>query len=334
MTTGLDLVKLQLHVAAGGRLEGDPPQARGHAIEARVNAEDPERGFAPAPGAVAAPEPPDRAGIRVNTGVSEGDAIPAGVRLDDREGHRLGQRTAPRRWPACAGRSRRCGRRARRGDQPAFLLDLLVRPEVVDGTADTGWLDRLAAEGGLLSDRNAGVAIIAAAIDADAVEETFERGRFYASARRGRPKTSHEIRRTMELAPSRRVVPRDRRAVGAAPLPRDRPRGRRRRPGRALRALRVAALGQRARSTGWSPSPTRRTTSSRSMASPTASRTTRAAWSGRRRPPSWLRSSGGRRVGRRRRPGRRPREHEDGDDRRRAVRRGGDRGPRGRQRPG
>ena len=51
-TTGFDLVRAQLHVASGGRLEGEPPVERGHAIEARLNAEDPDRDFAPAPGRI------------------------------------------------------------------------------------------------------------------------------------------------------------------------------------------------------------------------------------------------------------------------------------------
>ena len=55
VTTGVDLVKLQLHIAAGGALietgAGEPP-VHGHAIEARLTAEDPERDFAPAPGRI------------------------------------------------------------------------------------------------------------------------------------------------------------------------------------------------------------------------------------------------------------------------------------------
>src|SRR5262249_21153544 len=58
--TGLDLVKLQLHVAAGGRPGGGPPAPARHAIEARPNAEGPAMGVAPTPGLVPAPDLPAR----------------------------------------------------------------------------------------------------------------------------------------------------------------------------------------------------------------------------------------------------------------------------------
>ena len=198
-TTGIDLVKLQLHIAAGGRLEGDPPAARGHAIEARVNAEDPARGFAPAPGAVELLSLPTGPGIRVDTGVSEGDVIPSDYDSmiakviawgSDRAEAlaRLRGALEEMRVVVRGGATNR-----------AFLVDLLGRPEVVAGTADTTWLDRLDAAGGLMSDRGADVALIAAAINADEVEEALERRAFYASARRGRPKARHEIVRKVEL---------------------------------------------------------------------------------------------------------------------------------------
>ena len=75
-TTGLDLVKLQLHVARGGRLEGEPPASRGHAIEVRLNAEDPEHDFAPAPGPCRPTSGRRRArGSGSTPGVVEGDDI-------------------------------------------------------------------------------------------------------------------------------------------------------------------------------------------------------------------------------------------------------------------
>ena len=77
ITTGFDLVKAQLHVAGGGKLEGDKPVELGHAVEARLNAEDPDRDFAPCPGTIVRLELPAGPGIRVDTGVAEGSQIPA-----------------------------------------------------------------------------------------------------------------------------------------------------------------------------------------------------------------------------------------------------------------
>ena len=77
MTTGIDLVKLQLHIARGGRLPPSAPPVTGYAIEARLNAEDPERDFAPTPGRVSALRLPAGPGIRVDTGVAEGDSVAA-----------------------------------------------------------------------------------------------------------------------------------------------------------------------------------------------------------------------------------------------------------------
>ncbi|MFV0532879.1 MAG: acetyl/propionyl/methylcrotonyl-CoA carboxylase subunit alpha [Cumulibacter sp.] len=72
---GLDLVEEQLRLAAGGRVPTEP-QARGHAIELRVNAEDPLRSFLPHAGQIERLDFPPMPGLRVDSGYLAGDAVP------------------------------------------------------------------------------------------------------------------------------------------------------------------------------------------------------------------------------------------------------------------
>ncbi len=78
MVTGEDLVKLQIRVAQGEKLpfRQDELRQRGHAIECRVYAEDPERGFLPSPGRILALSVPGGPGVRDDSGVYEGYAVP------------------------------------------------------------------------------------------------------------------------------------------------------------------------------------------------------------------------------------------------------------------
>jgi acetyl-CoA carboxylase, biotin carboxylase subunit len=78
MVTSFDLVKEQIRVAAGEPLgfHGDGRRLRGHAIECRINAEDPYRGFQPCPGLITAYHPPGGPGVRVDTHVYAGYTVP------------------------------------------------------------------------------------------------------------------------------------------------------------------------------------------------------------------------------------------------------------------
>jgi acetyl/propionyl-CoA carboxylase alpha subunit/acetyl-CoA carboxylase carboxyltransferase component len=199
ITTGTDLVKLQLHVAGGGKLEGAQPAESGHAVEARLNAEDPDRDFAPSPGRIARLALPAGPGIRVDTGVSEGDTIPA-----DFDSMIAKIIAYGRDRDEALGRLRRAMAETTviiegGATNKSFVLDLLDQPEVIDASADTGWIDRVRAEGRLVTHRHSAIALAAAAIEAYQDEEEVTVQRLLATAHGGRPQVQHEIGRPLDL---------------------------------------------------------------------------------------------------------------------------------------
>src|SRR3954468_17667236 len=198
-TTGFDLVKAQLHVASGGRLEGVPPMERGHAVEARLNAEDPDRDFAPSPGRIARLVFPAGPGIRVDTGVGEGDTIPG-----DFDSMIAKIIAYGRDRNEALGRLRRAMSETTviiegGTTNKSFVLDLLDAPEVIDASADTGWIDRVRAEGRLVSHRHSAIALAAAAIEAYEQEEGVERQRLLSTAFGGRPQVQHVSGRPLDV---------------------------------------------------------------------------------------------------------------------------------------
>jgi propionyl-CoA carboxylase alpha chain len=76
MVTGLDLIRLQIEIAQGGKLPTKQPTQKGHAIEARLYAEDPANDFLPSTGTLHVWRPPETStGLRIDSGVEEGTEI-------------------------------------------------------------------------------------------------------------------------------------------------------------------------------------------------------------------------------------------------------------------
>jgi acetyl/propionyl-CoA carboxylase alpha subunit/acetyl-CoA carboxylase carboxyltransferase component len=198
-TSGLDLVKLQLLVADGERLIGQVPPHVGHAIEARLNVEDADQGFAPAPGTVLLLNLPSGPGIRVDTGIASGDVIPPGYDSMVAKIIAWGQdRPEALSRLRCAVRETTVVLRDGTTNK-SFLLDLLARPEVVSGHAYTGWVDRVRESPTPAPARHAAVALFSVAIDEYDAEQALERQVFLGSAHGGRPRASHSLGRKIEL---------------------------------------------------------------------------------------------------------------------------------------
>ncbi|MFG2624498.1 acetyl/propionyl/methylcrotonyl-CoA carboxylase subunit alpha [Streptomyces sp. NPDC048473] len=138
---GLDLVALQLRIAEGEPLPTTaPPEPQGHAVEARLYAEDPARDWQPQTGALLTLDVPDEPGLRLDTGYTGGDTI--GVHYDPMLAKVIAH--APTRGEAVRLLARALERARIHG--PVTNRDLLVRslrhPDFRAARLDTGFYDR------------------------------------------------------------------------------------------------------------------------------------------------------------------------------------------------
>ncbi|MFT7580501.1 MAG: acetyl/propionyl-CoA carboxylase alpha subunit, partial [Myxococcota bacterium] len=162
--TGCDLVQAQIDIARGLPWVKPVGPPRGHAIEVRLNAEDPEQGFAPRPGHIRVLRPPSGPGMRFDSGVAEGMVV--APEFDSMIAKVIA--TGATRKQAIARLER--GLRELEvvvedgATNKAFLLDLLREEAFLDGSADTAWLDREMAAGGVIQTRHHFEALFFAAI--------------------------------------------------------------------------------------------------------------------------------------------------------------------------
>ncbi|MBZ0268965.1 acetyl-CoA carboxylase biotin carboxylase subunit [bacterium] len=168
MTTGVDLVKEQLNIAAGGKLTlPDRITARGHAVECRIYAEDASRGFMPSVGRIQYQRTPAGPGVRNDSGVYAGYDVP--IHYDPMLAKLI-------TWGSDRHEAIRRANSALieyRIEGPTtnipFLRWILNHEDFVAGNVDTGWLERVRGEYhniGYGSGRRDDIAAIAAAIHA------------------------------------------------------------------------------------------------------------------------------------------------------------------------
>lgn len=142
LITGVDLVEWQLRVAAGERLpyEQKDITLTGHAIEARLCAEDPSRGFLPSGGTVLALREPQGDGVRTDSGLSEGTEVGSlyDPMLSKVIAYGPDRATALRKLRAALADTVALGVPTNAG----FLRRLLAHPDVVAGELDTGLVER------------------------------------------------------------------------------------------------------------------------------------------------------------------------------------------------
>lgn len=146
LVTGVDLVEWQLRVAAGERLAFGQQDVTltGHAVEARICAEDPSRGFLPSGGTILRLREPQGNGVRTDSGLTEGTEVGSlyDPMLSKVIAYGPDRPTALRRLRAALAETVTLGVQTNAG----FLRRLLAHPAVVAGELDTGLVEREAGE--------------------------------------------------------------------------------------------------------------------------------------------------------------------------------------------
>jgi acetyl-CoA carboxylase biotin carboxylase subunit len=165
MTTGVDLVCEQLKVAAGEKLPFSQEQLlqRGHAIECRIYAEDPENNFLPSPGKIVSMKEPAGPGVRVDSGIYEGFEVPVHydpilskliVQAENRE-------SAVKKMILALSDYKILGI----GTTVSFLHDLIQHPEFLAGNTHTNFIDEHFGSWKRKNDQHRTVALLAAAVE-------------------------------------------------------------------------------------------------------------------------------------------------------------------------
>ncbi len=165
LTTGLDLVHLQIRIAAGESLpfRQEEIAVRGHAIECRIYAEDPDNNYFPSPGKITLLQAPAGPGIRRDSGMYEGWTVP--IEYDPLLAKLIGYGSD--RTQAISRLVRAMHEYFVGGIKTNISLfqRILRDPEFVAGKIDTGYLDRLLKSGVPATQRgDAGIAAIAAGV--------------------------------------------------------------------------------------------------------------------------------------------------------------------------
>ncbi len=160
--TGVDLVRLQIRIARGETIAKLQPVARGHAIEARVCAEDPDAGFLPAPGRIVRFDPALGPRVRLDAGVAVGSEVPRAFDSLVAKVIASGATREEARARLVAMLSDFDLVIEGGATNKGYLLEILEHADFRRGGVDTSWLDRVGA--GPRGREHAAPALLAAAI--------------------------------------------------------------------------------------------------------------------------------------------------------------------------